>query len=354
MKKLLLFIAFAGLMLSSFAQTDLFFSEYIEGSENNKALEIYNPTTETIDLSNYIVVRFSNGEGYPSDLDPKSTAGGYVILEGTLEPGKCHVLVNGQTESTSTSPACDPELQALATQLDADYPAPTYMNGNDAIGLLKLVEGNYYPIDIFGQFGLGNTMYNSYGWAPVKDSAVSYSWGEEEVTATISNYVVPMTGDGTSTTGPYWMAWSKDHTLIRKSTVNQGVTSNPSGFNIAAEWDTLPAVYNATDSTWSYQDIWTNLGTHTIEGGNAIHQTSIKAFTVFPNPVTNNTFTINSSDANIARIEVYNMIGQELNITTNIAMNAALVQLNQNAKGIIIAKITFTDNTISSKKITVK
>ena len=31
--------------------TDLFISEYIEGSYNNKAIELYNPTNEAIDLS---------------------------------------------------------------------------------------------------------------------------------------------------------------------------------------------------------------------------------------------------------------------------------------------------------------
>ena len=38
---------------------DLFFSEYVEGSSQNKAIEIYNPTTTSIDLSDYSVERFS-------------------------------------------------------------------------------------------------------------------------------------------------------------------------------------------------------------------------------------------------------------------------------------------------------
>src|SRR6185295_16902729 len=45
------------------APTELFFSEYIEGSSNNKALEIYNGTAAPIDLaaSGYSVQMFSNG-----------------------------------------------------------------------------------------------------------------------------------------------------------------------------------------------------------------------------------------------------------------------------------------------------
>ena len=40
---------------------ELFISEYVEGTRNNKALEIYNPGTTTIDLSNYRVTRWQNG-----------------------------------------------------------------------------------------------------------------------------------------------------------------------------------------------------------------------------------------------------------------------------------------------------
>ena len=58
-------------------------------------------------------------------------------MQGFLQPYTTHFLVNGQITSTETSPACDPALQALAQQLDHDYPAPTYMNGNDAIALFK-------------------------------------------------------------------------------------------------------------------------------------------------------------------------------------------------------------------------
>jgi hypothetical protein len=41
--------------------TELFFSEYIEGSSNNKAIEIYNPTASAVSLANYSIKRFNNG-----------------------------------------------------------------------------------------------------------------------------------------------------------------------------------------------------------------------------------------------------------------------------------------------------
>jgi hypothetical protein len=39
---------------------NLFFSEYIEGSSNNKVLEIYNPTGAAVDLSEYTVQQSNN------------------------------------------------------------------------------------------------------------------------------------------------------------------------------------------------------------------------------------------------------------------------------------------------------
>ena len=41
--------------------SQLFFSEYAEGSSNNKYLEIYNGTGSDVDLSNYAIARYNNG-----------------------------------------------------------------------------------------------------------------------------------------------------------------------------------------------------------------------------------------------------------------------------------------------------
>ncbi|MGB2384468.1 MAG: hypothetical protein ACPH8E_03110, partial [Flavobacteriales bacterium] len=62
---LLLAALFFGASLSGTAQCGLFFSEYAEGSSNNKYLEIYNPTNETIDLSGYAYPNVSNAPSVP-------------------------------------------------------------------------------------------------------------------------------------------------------------------------------------------------------------------------------------------------------------------------------------------------
>jgi hypothetical protein len=264
MKKSLLFFAMLFIAIFATAQTDLFFSEYVEGSGNNKGVEIYNPTAEAIDLTNYWVARFSNGES-------TFTSGGVTQLTGMLEPYKTFVLVNGQTTSTPTSPACDPLMQALADQLDHEYPAPTYMNGNDAIALLKTPNGqtpledmsNVIPVDLIGQIGLGAAISAETGWSYVKDSTLTYNNSAgEPVTGKVVNHIVRKYATNGSDYGPFWMSWTSDHSLIRKSEVVQGVVAGPSPFKVSMEWDTVPGRIDPETGHIVYKDIWDNLGSH--------------------------------------------------------------------------------------------
>ena len=54
------------IFLISISYAQLFFSEYAEGSSNNKYLEIYNPTDEVVDLSLYAFPMIS---GYYTALE---------------------------------------------------------------------------------------------------------------------------------------------------------------------------------------------------------------------------------------------------------------------------------------------
>jgi hypothetical protein len=105
---------------------DLFFSEYIEGSSNNKALEIYNPTASAIDLSNYTIGIYQNGSSSTSQN---------VVLTGTLAANDVYVVAH---QSANT-----------AILNNADQTFGLGFNGDDAIGLLK----NGDLIDIIGKIG---------------------------------------------------------------------------------------------------------------------------------------------------------------------------------------------------------
>lgn len=96
---------------------DLFISEYIEGSSNNKAIEIYNPTSSTIDLTQYSLKKGTNGADYSTNLP----------LTGLLEPGS--VFVVAHTSAVDS-------IKNVANLIDAAGTI-VYFNGDDPIGLFK-------------------------------------------------------------------------------------------------------------------------------------------------------------------------------------------------------------------------
>ena len=359
MKNLLLFLGIFFITFLASAQTDLFFSEYIEGSGNNKGVEIYNPTDQPIELNNYYVVRYSNGSSV-------FTEGGVTQLEGTLQPYTTHVLVNGQTESTGTSPACDPELQAIADQLDHDYPAPTYMNGNDAIALLKTTNGvppsatnPGTPVDLIGEIGLGSSISSETGWSYVQDSTLTYNNSNgDPITGKVINYIVQKNATNGSDYGPFWMSWTSNHSLIRKPDVVAGVLTNPSPFIVKMQWDTLPAQLDPLTGFYSYEDIWDNLGTHACVAdpnyNAAVNEFSFATLNIYPNPVVSEHFTI-TSDEKIISAQVFDIMGKEIiNNSFTLPQKEAVVEIGQNHKGIYMVKVTFMNNTAAVQKILVR
>ncbi|KRB57966.1 endonuclease [Flavobacterium sp. Root186] len=117
--------------------TDLLFSEYIEGSGNNKALEIANNTGSSVSLSAYTIKKQTNGAG--------SWSTG-LALTGTLTTGSKFVIVNSSISSSCFSPS-SANISTTATELT--------FNGNDAVGLFK----NGVLIDIIGTFNGGTANF---------------------------------------------------------------------------------------------------------------------------------------------------------------------------------------------------
>jgi len=111
------------------APTELFFSEYIEGTSNNKALEIFNGTGAPINLAanGYSVQMFFNGS---------SAAGLTIGLTGTVAAGDVYVVAQS---------AAGPAILAQADQTNGGG----WFNGDDAVALLK----GATVIDSIGQRG---------------------------------------------------------------------------------------------------------------------------------------------------------------------------------------------------------
>lgn len=114
---------------------DLFISEYVEGSSNNKYIEIYNPTNETIDLSSYSLdLNTNGGESWSKDGGGFSS---YSELSGTI--GAKSTIVYKHAEAAI--------FEGEATTCGA-----ANFNGNDPVGLFK----NGTLIDIVGKFANGS------------------------------------------------------------------------------------------------------------------------------------------------------------------------------------------------------
>lgn len=116
--------------------TDLIISEYAEGSSNNKYIELYNGTGQTVDLSNYVMWKILNGGPWYARSFP---------LSGMLAHGETYLMVN---------PSADPSLLAIADTVGPVNPTFVLFNGNDAMGLAKIVApGDTVLIDAVGEQG---------------------------------------------------------------------------------------------------------------------------------------------------------------------------------------------------------
>jgi len=160
---------------ASAAPADLLLSEYIEGSSNNKAIEIYNGTGAPVNLATagYQIEMYFNG----------SAAAGLTIgLTGTVADGDVWVVAQSAANAT---------ILAQADQTNGSG----WFNGDDAIVLRKGGAGG--PIvDSFGQVGTD-----------------------------------PGTEWGTGLTS------TQDNTLRRKTTIEAGDPDPTGSFDPAVEWD---------------------------------------------------------------------------------------------------------------------
>ena len=95
------------------AISELIISEYVETSTSRRAIEIYNGTGATVDLTHYWILIFANGS---------STEQSAVIqLTGTLANGAVYIIANGAITGKT--------INLITTNLD--------FTGNDAVGLFK-------------------------------------------------------------------------------------------------------------------------------------------------------------------------------------------------------------------------
>jgi hypothetical protein len=117
---------------------DLFISEYAEVSSNNKYIEIYNPTDQTIDLSSYAIASVSND---PTIIGWHESFNTFTD-NATISSGETYVWANSGSNAT---------ILAVATAPTGET-GTAYFNGDDAYALVKGTETSYVVLDIIGDF----------------------------------------------------------------------------------------------------------------------------------------------------------------------------------------------------------
>ena len=165
--------------------TDLFISEYAEGTSYNKYIEIYNGTGSSIDLSDYEIWKTTNGGSWPGDI---------LSLTGILVYNEVYIVCSS-----------NPNVDSIILNSSDTLWYSAIWNGNDAVGLVK----NGILIDLVGNDALGPT--NGSGWevAGVTDATL-------------------------------------EHTLIRKCSVGQGDTNWVASAGIdslTSQWLVYPQDY---------------------------------------------------------------------------------------------------------------
>ncbi|MFV0472427.1 MAG: lamin tail domain-containing protein [Paludibacteraceae bacterium] len=278
--------------------TDLFFSEYIEGSSYNKAIEIFNGTGSAVDLSSYSIKKQSNGSG---------TYGDELVLSGTLANNDVYVIayVSGGNSSNAAILA--------VTDLQTNSGALSF-NGNDAVGLFK----SGTQIDEIGVFNQTS------------------DWGKDVTLVRNNNIVSPII--------PYnsteWASNTTDETsYLGSHTMAGGTTTTPISGSPFTVTGTSHNVTGLTNNTTYYYTLTASNANVTSDLSNEIEVTTSPA-TGLDNTTVQNIFVADGKIRLNAiageTIDVFNVAGQR--IVSRLATEG-LNTVEIGSKGILIVKV---------------
>lgn len=242
----------------------VFISEYLEGSSNNKALEIFNGTGASIDLSEYVLEKCNNGAVWGTGNLFTFEPGAWIVADGD-------VWVNVNADETLG-------MSAVADSIGGGL---TWFNGDDSIGLFKIVGTNTMLIDVIGENGVDPGSY----------------W--------------PVAGVSNGT---------QNHTLVRKSTVTTGNT----------DWASSAGT-DADDSEWivNDEDTWSDLGSHTFGGNVTPFITNIvrnPAGDILTTTTVSVSATVTDSDGTIGLVELHWGLASG-SLTNTISMSSVIADI---------------------------
>jgi len=270
--------------------TELFFSEYLEGSSNNKAVEIVNLTNSDIDLSSYSLKRQSNGGLNGADWEWEMSLAGK-----TIKSQHTFVIVNkaaGEHTDSKSQKARDAGdfLISIADTIrvhdgDTNFGAPINFNGNDPVGLFK----NGVLIDIIGTYNGGSANFG------------------------------------------------KDRTLRRKS----GVSSPNVNFDLDNEWE-IVRVNGVID-----KDNADDFGKHSAIVLST-NNYNTRGVSFYPNPADDYLKIKNTTNQKVSIVQVFTILGKSI---FHQKENIKEINTKQLSKGIYILKFEINNKLYSTKFI---
>lgn len=341
MKKLMVFIAAlfsAGALIAQTDCSDIFISEYVEGWNNNKSLELYNPTEAPITLDNqYRLIRWSNGS-VSSNQDPL-----YVLpLTTVIQPFSVMVIIQ-DTIPPGQDTMVWPALRKKGTWLAPyDYNGTTpggnvvFWNGDDAISLQrKQINGMWVDIDIFGEIGVRPTNWQgtfspSGGWTDTK---------------------------------PYWQGvgayLTKSKTLKRKHTILHGIDlatmitygntqtgGFPDSFYALLEYDSMPVnFFDSLGQHWC--DCHLNVDAQTIDASSYSQPLNI-----YPSPSDEeiNIELSNYSPKTVANLELTSADGRVLK-SQPVSGKVTQIDVSSFPRGLYVVRIYLQKSVMVKKFI---
>jgi len=313
---------------------DLFFSEYIEGSGYNKAIEIYNPTDYDIALSGYMLKGTAN--------DAIDWENDYPFPDGAVVPAHgTYVIVDDQANAA---------MLAVADWVSTGYECG--FNGNDARGLFKFNGTDYDLIDVIGN--PNNPGSANYSVAGIADATADHTLVRK------SNIVIGnpdwTASAGTDAASSEWEVYSVDEFSYLGWHIAKSSAKDIVGFELAEQ--TGSANINSTSHTVDIEVVYgtdvTNLTPTITVSKRATVSPASGVAQDFTNPVT---YTVTAQDGTtqdwVVTVTVASSLSSEKDILSFEISGQLSVNIDASAATVEVLMPFGTDVTSLTPTITV-
>jgi uncharacterized protein len=312
--------------------SDLFISEYVDGTSNQKAIELFNGTWSTVDLSQYSLKKQSNGNG---------TFGYELTLSGILSNADCYVIAFNSSTGTSLANQSYVDLAITSNVMN--------FNGNDCLGLFK----NGILLDVIGVVDQNSpwgqdvtlrrnpdvlspvSVWNPNEWTtyPVDtfDDLGLHMFAHDSPTVSV---ITPNGGESWEVGTTHTITWADEYYAgMMKITLLQGTVATtiinstidshsfewtiPSDLTVGSDYRIKVSCFADTD----YCDISDNTFSIVTPDANDEHTSELNASILYnnvPNPFTISTsIRFDAKSNKPVTIEIYNIRGKKVAIIMN-------------------------------------